>query len=65
MIVHNDFHSTHGIFNLFEGLEIENMDDPVTATKPIINGYHETNGIPKPNNVIKLDAEAISNQVLS
>ena len=47
-IVHNDFHQTHGIFDLFTGLQVEDMDkslfvDVVTtngATNGTTNGYH-------------------------
>ncbi|MCJ1478224.1 hypothetical protein MMC13_006900 [Lambiella insularis] len=30
-IVHNDFHDTHSIFRLFDGLEVANMDEPTTS----------------------------------
>ena len=35
--VDNDFHQTHAIFSLFEGLGVEDLD------KPLMNG-HESNG---------------------
>lgn len=28
MTVHNDFHETHGLFRLFDGLSVNNMDKP-------------------------------------
>ncbi|KAF2279007.1 methylenetetrahydrofolate reductase 2 [Westerdykella ornata] len=31
-IVHNDFHVTHGIFHLFDGLQVPNMDKPLHST---------------------------------
>lgn len=27
-IVHNDFHQTHGLFHLFDGLAVPNIDKP-------------------------------------
>ncbi|MCJ1286733.1 hypothetical protein MMC26_006079 [Xylographa opegraphella] len=44
-IVHNDFHQSHGIFSLFDGLEVNNMDqmDEFMTNGPSLNGY-STNG---------------------
>jgi len=41
--VHNDFHQTHGIFPLFDGLEIENIEKPQHVVRdnspgPVMNG---------------------------
>jgi methylenetetrahydrofolate reductase (NADPH) len=54
--VHNDFHATRGIFPIFDGLEVKDMDKPLVnpsvdlpganreeATKPV-NGDSNTNG---------------------
>jgi methylenetetrahydrofolate reductase (NADPH) len=30
--VHNDFHQTHGLFPLFDGLMVKDLDKPVEAT---------------------------------
>ncbi|KAJ9635829.1 methylenetetrahydrofolate reductase (NAD(P)H) met13 [Coniosporium apollinis] len=38
-IVHNDFHEQHGIFPLFEGLEVKDMEKPLH-----VNGEVATNG---------------------
>ena len=43
MIVHNDFHQSHGIFSLFDKLEVENMDQP-TDLHQFTNG-DDTNGL--------------------
>jgi methylenetetrahydrofolate reductase (NADPH) len=60
-IVHNDFHSTHGIFRLFDGLEVKNMDDPAAVTKPVINGVH-ANGMGELNGSFKTN-ETVFNEV--
>ncbi|KAF2489404.1 methylenetetrahydrofolate reductase-like protein [Lophium mytilinum] len=36
-IVHNDFHVPHGIFPLFDGLEVEDMAKPLHSTR-VVNG---------------------------
>ncbi|CAL3965218.1 unnamed protein product [Diplocarpon coronariae] len=49
-IVHNDFHQTHGLFPLFDGLEVENIDAPFEAlpetngTVPVSKPLVATNG---------------------
>lgn len=60
-IVHNDFHSTHGIFRLFDGLKVKNMDDPAAVTEPVINGGH-ANGTAELNGHFKAD-ETVFNEV--
>lgn len=40
-LVHNDFHQTHGLFPLFDGLEVKDIDVPFTAAT---NGI-ESNGV--------------------
>ena len=40
--VDNDFHQTHAIFSLFEGLEAEDLGEA------LVNG-HQSNGINNPN----------------
>jgi methylenetetrahydrofolate reductase (NADPH) len=51
--VHNDFHVTHGIFPLFEGLQVQDMEKPLHSTgvtnndsgsAPTTNGDSTTNG---------------------
>ena len=39
--VDNDFHQTHAIFSLFEGLKVEDFD------KPAVNG-HQSNDVHGP-----------------
>ncbi|KAJ5052181.1 uncharacterized protein L3040_001940 [Drepanopeziza brunnea f. sp. 'multigermtubi'] len=44
-IVHNDFHQTHGLFPLFDGMEVKDIDipfEPLPETKGLVT---ETNGI--------------------
>ncbi len=49
LAVHNDFHQTHGIFALFDDLEVDNLD---TAFEVIhTNGFVGVNG----GNGAKLD----------
>jgi methylenetetrahydrofolate reductase (NADPH) len=43
VLVHNDFHQTHGLFPLFDGLEVEDLDKPVMIGK--MNEAGETNGV--------------------
>jgi hypothetical protein len=33
-IVHNDFHQTHALFELFKGLEVEKLETPFEAVAP-------------------------------
>ncbi|KIN08376.1 hypothetical protein OIDMADRAFT_110362 [Oidiodendron maius Zn] len=43
-IVHNDFHQTHGLFPLFDGLEVEDLTKEVQV--PQTNGNHSaSNGV--------------------
>lgn len=51
IIVHNDFHQTHGLFPLFEGLSVSSIDKPYqvhtngTSTSNGVNGTsHKLNG---------------------
>jgi len=53
-IVDNDFHTSQGIYSLFEGLEVPNLDTSLenlenSSTKTTTNGnggvFKETNGI--------------------
>jgi methylenetetrahydrofolate reductase (NADPH) len=46
-VVHNDFHVTRGIFPIFDGLQVENMDTQLhqpSVDLPTTNGHHQTNG---------------------
>ena len=51
-LVNNDFHSTHGIFSLFDGLLVMGMDDK-TGTTAQTNGDNQVtaqlNGSHKPD----------------
>ncbi len=50
LLVHNDFHQAHGLFPLFDDLEVEDLDKPVEAEKT--NGISEGNGADaKPNGI--------------
>jgi methylenetetrahydrofolate reductase (NADPH) len=45
--VHNDFHATRGIFPIFDGLEVKDMDKPLhkpSADLPNANGSEAVNG---------------------
>lgn len=42
-IVHNDFHKTHGLFPLFDGLEVEGLND-LYEIREATNGISTTNG---------------------
>jgi len=55
-IVNNDFHSTHGLFPLFEGLELKDMNKEFEV--PYTNGSAETNDA---NGLT--DASAVSTKV--
>jgi methylenetetrahydrofolate reductase (NADPH) len=59
-IVDNDFHETHGVFHLFDGLEVKDIDKPLHKTKDLpirqkTNGASShlevTNGVPPPSTV--------------
>ncbi|KAL9577105.1 MAG: hypothetical protein Q9203_007579 [Teloschistes exilis] len=39
-IVDNDFHSTRGIFELFEGLQVQNLNGPLSNSQPVVNGHN-------------------------
>ena len=66
-IVDNDFHRTHDIFNLFEGLEVQNMDkttSPATASTnghEASNGNQASNGLASTNGSINGGTKAIDN----
>lgn len=47
MLVHNDFHKTHGLFPLFDSLEVEGLNEPYEV-EDAINGGPTTNGIDNP-----------------
>ncbi len=63
--VHNDFHSTHGIFDLLKGLRVENMEDPSAVTKPAINGHYPTNGVARMNGIHQVDASGAASEILN
>ena len=44
MLVHNDFHKSHGLFTLFEGLEVDGLDQPYEV-KEATNGVSSPNGV--------------------
>ncbi|MCJ1464511.1 hypothetical protein MMC07_003124 [Pseudocyphellaria aurata] len=64
-IVHNDFHSTHGIFDILKGFEVKNMDDLSGTIKHDTNGYHQSNGTPELNGDYHIDDKAAKNEVLA
>ena len=37
-LVDNDFHSSSGIFDLFDGLQVQELDGPLESSKPTVNG---------------------------
>lgn len=37
--VDNDFHSTRGIFDLFDGLQVEDLNGSLDNIKPLVNGH--------------------------
>jgi methylenetetrahydrofolate reductase (NADPH) len=46
-LVHNDFHVEGGIFPIFEGLEVKDLDKPLHSANidlPTANGTNGTNG---------------------
>ena len=46
-VVHNDFHESRGIFPIFDGLEVKDMDKPLhnlSADIPGVNDSEATNG---------------------
>ena len=52
--VDNDFHQTHAIFSLFEGLEADDLDKSFAVEKSAVNGHQSNddhspiaNGAPK------------------
>lgn len=63
--VHNDFHSTHGIFDLLEGLRVENMDDPSAVTKPVINGHFLVDGAARMNGVHQVNSLRPATEILA
>lgn len=60
-IVHNDFHSTHGIFDLFDGLQVAGMDDPPKPVEKATADNDKT--IAELNGIHKTDNPAIFNEV--
>jgi len=62
LAVHNDFHDSHGIFSLFDGLEVPDLDETLEIsesleeeeeeeTHAISNEKPTTNGTSKTNGV--------------
>jgi len=54
--VHNDFHQTHGIFPLFDGLKVENIEMQQHTVRenspaPVTNGV--THGLEMTTEVLK------------
>jgi len=53
LLVNNDFHDTTTVFELFDGLEVKDLDTPASATAPQANGingtHKETNGVAASN----------------
>lgn len=63
--MHNDFHSTHGIFDILKGLEVKNMDDPSATIKPYTNGNHQLSGTAKLNGTYKVEDKVAESEVLN
>ena len=64
-LVDNDFHSTHGIFDLFNGLQVKNLDGPLDTSRPVVNGHPSAltpklNGINGTNGVHKANGVALN-----
>ena len=57
--VNNDFHQSKSLFELFRGLQVDDLTKPVKATA-IVNGDHEANGTiePQTSEVTKAAVEA-------
>lgn len=45
LLVNNDFHNTHCLFELFEDLTVKDLNTEVSGDKPAVNGAAETNGV--------------------
>ncbi|KAH8592903.1 methylenetetrahydrofolate reductase-like protein [Bisporella sp. PMI_857] len=66
-IVNNDFHQSHGIFRLFDGLAVENIDTPFQTenlnhsvpTTNGTNGIKHTNGVNGVNGIANIDPSII------
>jgi methylenetetrahydrofolate reductase (NADPH) len=43
-LVHNDFHATRGIFPLFDGLQVKDMDKKLHSVNIDLPGANEPNG---------------------
>lgn len=63
-IVDNDFHSTHGIFDLFDGLEVKNLDGPLEGSMPAANG-HLPKGIAELNGTHKTTDSRVFQEILN
>jgi methylenetetrahydrofolate reductase (NADPH) len=53
ILVHNDFHQTHAIFPLFEGLEIKDIEKPLHVIKdlPVLTAHIEVDETNQMNGV--------------
>lgn len=63
-IVDNDFHSTRGIFDLFDGLQVTNLDGPLEECRPMING-HASKGLAELNGTHKKTDGRVFQEVLN
>ena len=63
-VVDNDFHSTHGVFELFRGLQVKNMDGPLDYNKPTVNG-HDPKPLAELNGFHKKSDTRVFNEVLN
>lgn len=52
-IVDNDFHQTHAIFSLFEGIEADDLDKSFAVEKPAVNGHQSSDHSPIANGAHK------------
>jgi methylenetetrahydrofolate reductase (NADPH) len=59
IIVHNDFHETHALFSLFDGLSVKGLDRPFEPVVSVIsNGPSSVKGVPVNGDV---DANGLEN----
>ncbi|KAL8999913.1 MAG: hypothetical protein Q9169_001319 [Polycauliona sp. 2 TL-2023] len=63
-IVDNDFHSSSGIFDLFDGLQVQELDGPLASSKPTVNG-HSPKPIAELNGTHKVTNGKVFDEVLN
>jgi methylenetetrahydrofolate reductase (NADPH) len=65
-LVHNDFHHSHGLFPLFDGIEVADLDTEIVVDVVQTNGHDvlETNGTNGVNGVNGIKPAATDNAPL-